>query len=224
MTTLTNPLAGPTAPGALPKTEAELREAFLKEIERIPGGGRLNQCIQCGTCTASCPVSYAMDLTPRQLIGMFRAGAIEELLQSRTIWICASCYHCTLRCPAQIKITDLIYALKRIAIDEGIFPKRFPVHVMSETFTDNVKRYGRNYEVGLLLRYFLRTKPLGLLQQRRSGLALLRRGRIKLRPDRIKNVEQLRKIIAKAETFDVPQEKVTREKVTAAVGYESIGR
>ena len=65
-----------------------------------------------------------MDLTPRQLIGMFRAGAIEELLQSRTIWICASCYHCTLRCPAQIKITDLIYALKRIAIDEGICPSQ----------------------------------------------------------------------------------------------------
>ena len=224
MTTLTNPLAGPTAPGVLTKTEAELREAFLKEVERIPGGRRLNQCIQCGTCTASCPVSYAMDLTPRQLIGMFRAGAIEELLQSRTIWICASCYHCTLRCPAQIKITDLIYALKRIAIDEGIFPKRFPVHVMSETFTKNVKKYGRNYEVGLLLRYFLRTKPLGLLQQRRSGFALLRHGRIRMRPDKIRNVEQLRKIIAKAETFEVPQEKVPREKVTATVGYESIGR
>lgn len=219
-----DPLAGPLAPGVLSKTEHELRAAFLEEIERIPGGGRLNQCIQCGTCTASCPVSHAMDITPRQVIAMFRAGAIEELLQSRTIWLCASCYHCTLRCPSQIQITDLIYALKRIAIEEGIFPKRFPVHVMSETFTKNVKRYGRNYEVGLLLRYFLKTKPQGLFAQRRAGYALWRHGRIKMRPDKINNIEQLRKIIAKAETFDVPQEKVTREKVTAAVGYESIGR
>lgn len=224
MTTLTNPLAGPVAPGVLPKTEAELRRAFLEEIERIPGGGRLNQCIQCGTCTATCPVSYAMDLTPRQVIGMFRAGAIEELLESRTIWVCASCYHCTLRCPAQIQITDLIYALKRIAIEQGIFPNRFPVHVMSETFTKNVKKYGRNYEVGLLLRYFMRTKPLGLFKQRRSGWALLRHGRIRMRPDKIENIEQLRKIIAKAETFDLPQEKVPRERVTAEVGYETIRR
>lgn len=224
MKTLANPLAGPLAPGQLSQTESELRSAFLEEIERIPGGGRLNQCIQCGTCTASCPVSYAMDLTPRQMIGMFRAGAIEELLESRSIWVCASCYHCTLRCPAQIQITDLIYALKRIAIDEEIFPKRFPVHVMSETFTKNVKQYGRNYEVGLLLHYFLKTKPLGLLAQRRAGYSLWRHGRIKMRPDKIKNIEQLRKIIAKAETFDVPQEKVTKEKITAAVGYESIGR
>jgi heterodisulfide reductase subunit C len=224
MTTLANPMAGATAPGGLPKAERDLRAAFLEEIDRIPGGGRLNQCIQCGTCTASCPVSYAMDVTPRQVIGMFRAGAIEELLQSRTIWICASCYHCTLRCPAQIQITDLIYALKRIAIEEEIFPKRFPVHVMSETFTRNVKRYGRNYEVGLLLRYFLRTKPLGLFRQRRAGYALWRHGRIRMRPDRIDNIDQLRKIIAKAETFDLPQETVKKEKVTASVGYGSIGR
>lgn len=219
-----NPLAGPVAPGVLPKTEHELRSAFLKEIERIPGGERLNQCIQCGTCTASCPVSYAMDMTPRQVIAMFRAGAIEELLESRTIWICASCYQCTLRCPAQIKITDLIYALKRIAIEEGIFPKRFPVHVMSETFTSNVKRYGRNYEVGLLLRYYLKTQPTGLFGRRKAGFALWRHGRLRMRPDKIENIEQLRKIIAKAETFDLPQEKRTREKVTATVGYESIGR
>lgn len=224
MTTLADPMAGATAPGVLPKAERDLRAAFLEEIDRIPGGGRLNQCIQCGTCTASCPVSYAMDVTPRQVIGMFRAGAIEELLQSRTIWICASCYHCTLRCPAQIQITDLIYALKRIAIEEEIFPKRFPVHVMSETFTKNVKRYGRNYEVGLLLRYFLRTKPLGLFRQRKSGYALWRHGRIRMRPDKIDGIQQLRKIIAKAETFDLPQETVTKEKITASVGYESIGR
>ena len=219
-----DPLAGPIAPGVLSKTEHELRAAFLEEIERIPGGGRLNQCIQCGTCTASCPVSHAMDITPRQVIGMFRAGAIEELLESRTIWLCASCYHCTLRCPAQIQITDLIYALKRIAIEEEIFPRRFPVHVMSESFAENVKRYGRNHEVGLLLAYFLKTKPLGLFERRRAGYALWRHGRIKLRPDKIKGIEQLRKIIAKAEAFDLPQEKVTKEKITASVGYESIGR
>lgn len=224
MKPLTNPMAGPIAPGVLPQAERDLRTAFLEEIERIPGGGRLNQCIQCGTCTATCPVSYAMDVTPRQVIGMFRAGAIEELLQSRTIWICASCYHCTLRCPAQIQITDLMYALKRIAIEEGIFPKRFPVHVMSETFARNVKRYGRNYEVGLLLRYFLRTKPTGLYKQRKAGFSLWRHGRLKIRPSKIGNIDQLRKIIAKAETFDLPQEKVPKEKVTATVGYESIGR
>jgi heterodisulfide reductase subunit C len=218
-----NPLSGPPAPGVLSKNERELREAFLSETKRIPGGARLDHCIQCGSCTASCPVSYAMDLTPRQLIGMFRAGAIEELLESRTIWVCASCYQCTTRCPADIQITDLIYAFRRIAIERGIFPKRFPTYVFSETFIAQIRRYGRNFESGLILEYFLRTSPQALLGRRRAGIALLRHHRIPFRPQKIKDIDGLRRIIAKAETFDLPQEVVKRKKVTDTVGYEAIG-
>ncbi len=219
-----DPRSGPAAPGVFPKSERELRDAFLAAIDRIPGGARLDRCIQCGTCTASCPVSYAMDVTPRQVISMFRAGAMEELLESRTIWVCASCYHCTTRCPADIQITDLIYALRRVAIETGIFPDRFPTHVFSETFIDMVTRYGRSYETGLLLLFFLRTNPLALFGWRRAGFALWRHGRIHLRPERIKGIDGLRRIIAKAETFDLPQELVERQKVTDSVGYASIGR
>jgi heterodisulfide reductase subunit C len=219
-----DPWSGPSAPGVLSRSEAELREAFLAEVDRIPGGARLNECIQCGTCTASCPVSFAMDLTPRQVIGMFRAGAIEELLESRTIWVCASCYQCTMRCPADIQITDLLYAFKRIAIERGIFPDRFPVHVFAETFTDMVKKYGRNYETGLIIRYLLRTNPTALFARRRSGIALWRHGRLPIRPSKIDGIEGLRRIIAKAETFDLPQEVVARPKITDTVGYEAIGR
>jgi heterodisulfide reductase subunit C len=219
-----DPLSGPLEPGVLLKSERDLREAFLADIDRIPGAGRLNQCIQCGTCTASCPVSFAMDSTPRQVIAMFRAGAIEELLESRTIWVCASCYQCTMRCPADIRITELLYAFKRIAIDRGIFPRKFPVHVFAQTFAGMVKRYGRNYEVGLILRYFLRTQPMGLLRRRRDGFALWRHGRLPVRPSKIKGIDDLRKIIAKAETFDLPQEPVETERLTDTVGYAAIGR
>jgi heterodisulfide reductase subunit C len=224
MTTVADPLAGPETPGVLSHSERELREAFLAEIDRIPGGARLNRCIQCGTCTASCPVSYAMDLTPRQVIGMFRAGAIEELLQSRTIWVCTSCYQCTMRCPADIQITDLLYAFKRTAIRRGIFPDKFPVHVFAETFADTVRKYGRNYETGLLLRYFLRTKPTALFRWRRVGIALLRHGRLQVRPSKIRGITGLRRIIARAETFDVPQEVAVQPKITDVAGYDAIGR
>jgi heterodisulfide reductase subunit C len=218
------PRAGLQPPGVLSKTEKDLREAFLADIDRIPGAGRLRQCIQCGTCTASCPVSYAMDLTPRQAIAMFRAGAIEDLLKSRTIWVCASCYQCTMRCPADISITELLYAFKRTAMERGIFPAKFPVHVLAETFAGNVKRYGRNFELGMIVRYFLRTKPWGLFRQRRDGLALWRHGRLPVRPRKVKGIDGLRRIISRAETFDLPQESVEHEKVTDAVGYATIGR
>lgn len=219
-----DPHFGVSTPGVLSKSERDLRDAFRAETDRIPGGGRLDQCIQCGMCTGSCPVSYAMDLTPRQVIGMFRAGAIEELLESSTIWICASCYQCTTRCPADIQITDLIYALRRIAIESDTFPNRLPTHIFSEVFIDMVKRYGRNYETGLILRYFLRTNPLALFGRRRAGIALWRHGRLPILPNKIEGIDGLRRIIAKAETFDLPQEVVEREKVTDTVGYAAIGR
>ncbi|MDZ7368376.1 MAG: 4Fe-4S dicluster domain-containing protein [candidate division KSB1 bacterium] len=222
MTTFANPLQGPIAPGVLPQSEAELRHAFLEEIDRIPGGGRLNQCIQCGTCSGSCPVSYAMDFSPRQVVALFRAGAIETLLRSRTIWVCASCYHCTVRCPAEIKITDLLYALKRIAIERKIFPHKFPVYMLSESFVDMVKTYGRNHELGLLRKYFLRTRPGVLLRRMGEGLALWRRKRLSFGAEKIKGIDGLRRMIKKAETFDRPQEFVHREKITAVVGYQTL--
>ena len=165
-----------------------------------------------------------MDLTPRQVIAMFRAGAIEDLLESRTIWVCASCYQCTMRCPADIRITELLYAFKRMAIDRGIFPPKFPVHEFALKFADSVNRHGRNHEVGLILRYFLRTDPLGLIRRRRVGFALWRRGRLPIRPHKIKGLASFQKIIARAEEFDLPQEPVEREKVTDTVGYSAIGR
>lgn len=213
----------PSEPGVLPETEHALRQAFLDEVDRIPGGELLNRCIQCGTCSGSCPVTYAMDYSPRQVIAMFRAGAIEPLLRSRTIWICASCYHCTARCPANIKITDLLYALKRIAIEKKVLPKKFPVYALSENFADMVKRYGRNFETGLLLGFYLKTAPLGLLKMAPDGFALWRRGRIPVRPRKIRSIEGLRRIIAKAETFDRPQELVERDKRTDEVGDQAIG-
>src|SRR5512136_294053 len=112
----------------LPRKEAELRAAFWEQVGSFPEGFKIKRCLQCGTCTGTCPVSYAMDLTPRQVVAMFRAGHIEE------IWLCASCYSCTVRCPAEIRVTDTMYALKRIAMARKIYPGRFPVHALSRAF------------------------------------------------------------------------------------------
>jgi heterodisulfide reductase subunit C len=60
-----------------------------------------------------------MDISPRQLIALFRAGELETIMKSRSIWLCASCYACTTRCPSGIKITDVIYALKRTVMEKG---------------------------------------------------------------------------------------------------------
>jgi len=80
-----------------------------------PEWEQLLSCIQCGTCSASCPTAFAMDYTPRQLWQMVRLGMKEDVLASRTFWLCTICKSCQVRCPRGIPITDMMIALKEYA-------------------------------------------------------------------------------------------------------------
>jgi heterodisulfide reductase subunit C len=184
-----------------PIKEAELRAAFWNQVRSFPEGEKIKLCLQCGTCTGTCPVSYAMDVTPRQIVALFRAGMIEDILRSRAIWLCASCYSCTVRCPVGIKITDTLYALKRVAMGKKIYPMRFPVHTLSRAFTKNIYNYGRNYELGLGLKYFLSANIVKLFSNFRFGLTMIRRHRLGILPRRLKRIGQIRAIIEKANEF-----------------------
>jgi heterodisulfide reductase subunit C len=191
--------------GKLPRStprESDLRAAFWHQVKSIPDGQKLKECLQCGTCTGSCPVSYAMDITPRQTVGLFRAGMIEDILKSRTIWLCASCYSCTVRCPVGIQVTDTLYALKRLAMEAKIYPDDFPVYALSKAFVSNVYRYGRNFELGLGVRYFLKASPLKLLGSAGMGLSMMKRGRMALRPSPIRGVKEVQAIIDRANELE----------------------
>jgi len=135
-----------------------------------------------------------MDYTPRQIIGMIRAGFRGEVLSSYTTWLCASCYSCTVECPKEIKLTDIMYAAKRLAIRGGLYPKRFPIPVLANEFFKMVERSGRNSEGRLLLRLFLKTNPFQLFKQMGLGMRLLRRGRFSLKRESIERKDELRNI------------------------------
>jgi heterodisulfide reductase subunit C len=164
-------------------------------IAEKPGCERLYSCIQCGTCSGTCPLSLYMDYTPRRIIQLVREGFREDALKSQTIWLCASCYACAVHCPQDIHITDVMYTLKREAIASNMAPKRFPIPVLAREFYEMVRRYGRSSEFWLVLRMMLKTNPLGLFSMAGSGLALMRTGRLSLRHEKIKNTEQLQAML-----------------------------
>ncbi len=154
----------------------------------------LLKCIQCGTCSASCPTAYAMDYTPRQIIAALRAGQLEKVLQSNTPWLCASCYYCTVRCPAGIQFTDFMYHLKRMAVERNLHPSGKPA--LYQAFVSTVDRYGRSAETELMIRYFLSTlNPLGLVKLAPFGLKMLLRGRFPLLPHRIEGRGDVAKML-----------------------------
>ncbi|MCS6950424.1 MAG: 4Fe-4S dicluster domain-containing protein [Armatimonadota bacterium] len=159
--------------------EADL--AWAHSFPQNPGCERLLSCIQCGTCSATCPLALYMDLTPRQVIALVREGFREDVLRSKTIWLCASCYACAVECPQNISITDVMYRLKREAIASGIYPKRFPIPVLAREFYEMVRRRGRNSEFWVVFWMAMRTNPLVLLSMARTGWELWRTGRMSLR-------------------------------------------
>jgi quinone-modifying oxidoreductase subunit QmoC len=162
------------------KYEKELKRDLAAEIVATPGGEKIFSCLQCGTCGSACPVSVYMDYTPRRLIGMVREGFKQEVVTSFAIWLCASCYECTVKCPAGIRVTDVMYALKRIAIREGIYPRRFPVPVLAKTFIEMLKGTGRSNEFWLVLKVLVKTAPMKLLTSWPLGLRMWRHGRMRL--------------------------------------------
>jgi heterodisulfide reductase subunit C len=184
------------------KYEKELERDLAAEVIATPGGEKIFSCLQCGTCGSACPLSVYMDYTPRKLIGMVREGFKEEVITSFAIWLCASCYECTVRCPSGIGVTEVMYALKRIAIREGIYPRRFPVPVLAKEFMKMLKGSGRTNEFWLVLRVLLKTAPLKLLTSWPLGLRLMLRGRMCLGSTRIPKAASadLRRMLAAIES------------------------
>ena len=87
--------------------------AFIREVERLSGQNLL-VCYQCGRCSAGCPMADYMDILPNRLIRLAQMGKSKILLESKTIWACASCLTCNSRCPKGVNIAEIIEAIRQI--------------------------------------------------------------------------------------------------------------
>jgi heterodisulfide reductase subunit C len=150
----------------------------------------MRACIQCGTCSASCPNASAMDLTPRHLWRLVQLGRMEKIFQSHTFTLCSACYYCSLRCPRGLTPSDAMAELKQIAARGHIRQYGDTIYFCRD-FVDNVRRNGRLQEMTLMAAYFmhmrrptlpLRFASLGWKLQSKAKVSLptLRRGAPKL--------------------------------------------
>jgi len=91
-----------------------------------------------------------------------------------------------------------MYALKRLAVKEGITRGKKAV-VLSKNFVNLVNKYGRNHETELMTRYILQAEKLNAFSFVTQGWKLFSRGRLPFMPHKIKNIDQLRKILKKVD-------------------------
>jgi quinone-modifying oxidoreductase subunit QmoC len=180
------------------KYQRDADPGWGRRVSAQPGCERLYSCTQCGNCSGTCPLSIYMDISPRRIMALVREGFRDDALRSQTIWLCTCCYACAADCPQKIGITDIMFSLKREAIENRIYPKRFPVPVLAQEFFKMVRAHGRSAEFWLTMRMALRTNPLALFSMLRLAWQLWRAGRLPIRSENIHRLTEFQGAIRRA--------------------------
>jgi len=107
---------------------------FVKKVKEL-SGENLTLCYQCGMCSGSCPAASHMDFSPRQVIELARLGLHEEIVGSKTVWVCASCLACAVGCPRGFDLSKLMEAIRLLALRkraDHVNPEDIPVKERGE--------------------------------------------------------------------------------------------
>lgn len=100
-----------------------LTGAFFEEaVEGTPVAEKLRSCLQCGACTASCPVADLAALSPREIVRLVLTGGRGEVLRHDVLYYCSACYSCAVRCPMGVRLTELVNLLRDVMVAGGDGP------------------------------------------------------------------------------------------------------
>lgn len=178
---------------------AELDPDFKYEVMNEPGGEEIRMCFSCTGCTVSCPVSEINSAyNPRRFIHEVLLGMREQVLSDPALWYCVQCHSCYEHCPQNVRVTEVMGALKSIAAREGKtgaikLDTRLPE--FEESFTESIIKHGRVYESMVFMMHILKTGGLrGLLDYAPVGMKMFFKGKLHPLPHDIKGTEQIRAI------------------------------
>lgn len=176
--------------------------SFAQEVKE-KSQAHLERCYQCLACSSGCPVAFAMDYPPNQIIRMAQLGLKDRVIDSSTIWLCASCETCATRCPNDIDIVRVMDILRGISIREGR-TQETKLPLFHSTFLDGIKSKGRVHELSLILRYTLTSGDMfkfkKLLNDIILGLKMFLRGKLVILPGKIKGVAGVKRIFQLTES------------------------
>jgi len=168
---------------------------FKRRIEELSGENVL-ACYQCGECTAGCPVAFAMDIAPNQILRMAQMGLEDEVLSSSTIWLCAGCETCATRCPKGVALSRVMDACRQLALERGIKPKEPNIAKFHDQFLKEVRRFGRVHELSLTALYKMRTRDF--FSDVFAGIQMFLKGKLALIPSLIKGRKEVRGLFSES--------------------------
>jgi heterodisulfide reductase subunit C len=173
--------------------------ADKQAAKRIAAGAGVNldDCYQCGKCSAGCPMGHAMDYVPRRVIRLLQLGFVDKALNARSPWICAQCSVCSCRCPQDVNITELMLAVRLEAKERAEHGRgRIPFKesdIFDDVFIANVRRWGRSNEAVLAMLYNFKSGHL--MQDVLNAPKMAARGMIGPKIHKIKGRNQVRDMV-----------------------------
>lgn len=152
----------------------------------------INQCYQCGKCSAGCPVAPDMDLLPHQLVRHAVLGNVDKIVDSKSIWLCLTCHTCGARCPNGIDVPALLDPIRHQVIKKNIKTKDSRVPIFHKTFLQTVKTFGRVHELFLVGIYKLKTKMY--FDDMELGWKMFSKGKMHIMPKISPNLSEVKEV------------------------------
>jgi Fe-S oxidoreductase len=88
------------------------------------GGGADKFCYECGKCDTACPWNRVRKFPVRKIINQAKFGVVP--FESEDIWLCTTCGNCVQRCPRGVEIIDVMRAMRRVLVPDGVVPTSIP--------------------------------------------------------------------------------------------------
>ena len=114
-------------------TNSEEKAAFQKICEI--SGETVHKCMQCGTCSAVCPMVEFMKVTVRGGMHLLQLGLVERVMDAQIGDFCAACHSCTVRCPRDIDVARVYEAVRQVALRKNVdylVPESIPKQIMAK--------------------------------------------------------------------------------------------
>lgn len=99
--------------------ESELNNKVMEEAI----GDTFQTCMQCGTCTASCPKPQFIDFSPRQILRNISLDRATNINVDQAAWACNTCDACVATCPRGIPLSDLMVSIREKSVEKTFVPE-----------------------------------------------------------------------------------------------------
>lgn len=175
------------------KHSSQPKVNFCEAVVRR-SGENFRRCFHCQSCGSGCPVSQAMTYRPNGVIRLVQYGLKSEALECSDIWLCMGCNTCSTACPMAIDIAAVMSALREMAIEEGVRIAEPGIFNFHQEVLNSIHRYGRTHKLEIMMRYKLRQRDL--FSDMDTGLRMLARRKLDLRPSKIINKTQIRELFS----------------------------